>query len=164
MNYTVKIFSFNLFWICRVVFFFMSRPKKAENSGPSNWDKSRSTAQGVFLHSVINVSSVTVHRQRWVAFFPFCFGCKLNSEPEICLRKRVSRVEPPETRVCTKPYSKAHQQLRVCHPVKRKTGNEATKFLNPLKYKTPDILKMLAAKNDFTAVLICYFFFSLFFF
>lgn len=38
-----------------------------------------------------------------------------------------------------------------CHPVETKTGrrvrhNEAAKLLNPLKYKTPDILEMLAAK------------------
>lgn len=52
---------------------------------------------------------------------------------------------------------------QVCHPVKTRTKQkkkqknknkngamcatkDATKFLNPLKYKTPDILKMLAAK------------------
>lgn len=65
--------------------------------------------------------------------------------------RRVPRVKPPETRVNTKS-TLSTPAAQVRHPVWTKTGlrvrrNEATKFLNPLKYKTPDILKTLAAKT-----------------
>lgn len=102
--------------------------------------------------SSLNASPLRA-QTRWAAF---CFRCKLTSEPEICLR---GDQKPPT--LCPNPTLNT-PTAQVYHPVK--TGcddddedDEATKILNQLKYKTPDILKTLAAKNDFTAVLICYF-------
>lgn len=58
-----------------------------------------------------DVSAVLQCADRWAVF-----GCKLNSEPEICLR----RAESPETRMCSKPTVCTTAQL--CHPVRTKTG------------------------------------------
>lgn len=69
---------------------------------------------------------------------------QLSSEPEICLsERREPRLEPPETNVCIKSTDQ-HTDSSWAGYVSIIMG--ATKMWNPLKYKTRDILKMLAAK------------------
>lgn len=78
-------------------------------------------------------------------------------QPEICEKRGWL---PPTAKVCTKS-TPSTPIAQVCQPIKtKKLGYmciivEATKLLNPLKYKTPDIFKMLAAK--ITLLQFCYF-------
>lgn len=102
---------------------------------------------GIVLRSGIECYSA---KTRCEAFFSF--WCKLNSEPEICVREWCRELNLLKQE-CAMNLLRAHQRLRLS-PSQNKnwaTGcvhhNEATKSLNPLKYKTPDILKMLAAKR-----------------
>lgn len=106
----------------------------------------------IILHSARKVSSFT--RQQCYGAqtkcVAFCFWCKLNSGPEICLRagcKDLSLVK----RKCAFKSTPSTPTAQVCQTLKTKSWAtpalaEATKFLNSLKYRTPDILKMLAAK------------------